>query len=64
MLGYQPGVGFYAAALLMAALCMLSMSLLHRLEVKLPGRATLDVSLIPSGPAARLTSDIACCATP
>jgi len=45
MLGYQPGVGFYAAALLMAALCMLSMSPLHRLEVKLPGRATLDVSL-------------------
>lgn len=43
--GVLLGVGFYAAALLLAMLCMLSMSLLHRLEVKLPGRATLDVSL-------------------
>ncbi|WP_369796549.1 MgtC/SapB family protein [Cupriavidus sp. amp6] len=43
--GVLLGVEFYAAALLLAMLCMLSMSLLHRLEVKLPGRATLDVSL-------------------
>jgi putative Mg2+ transporter-C (MgtC) family protein len=39
------GVGFYAAALLLALLCMLSMSMLQRLESKLPGRSTLEVSL-------------------
>lgn len=44
-IGVLLGVGFYAAALLLALLCMLSMSLLHRLEAMLPGRATLDVSL-------------------
>ena len=44
-IGVLLGVGFYAAALLLALLCMLSMSLLHRLEAKLPGRATLDISL-------------------
>ena len=36
---------FYAGALLLALLCMASMSLLRRLEHRLPGRATLDVSL-------------------
>ncbi|HXD05781.1 MAG TPA: MgtC/SapB family protein [Burkholderiaceae bacterium] len=44
-IGVLLGVGFYPAALLMAVVCMLSMSLLHRLETKLPRRATLDVSL-------------------
>ena len=46
------GVGFYAAALLLALLCMLSMSMLHGLESKLPGRSTLEVSLTfrPAGP--------------
>src|SRR5262245_118264 len=43
--GVLLGVGFYAAALLLAALCTVSMSLLHRLEVRLPGRATLDITL-------------------
>ena len=43
--GVLLGVGFYAAALLMALLCMLSMSMLHRLEAKLPGRSTLEVCL-------------------
>jgi putative Mg2+ transporter-C (MgtC) family protein len=44
-IGVLLGVGFYAAALLLALLCMLSMSILHRLESKLPGRSTLEVSL-------------------
>jgi len=42
-------VGFYAAALLMAVLCMLSMSMLHRLEARLPGRSTLEVCLTFNG---------------
>jgi putative Mg2+ transporter-C (MgtC) family protein len=42
-IGVLLGVGFYAAALLMALLCMASMSLLHRLEAMLPGRSTLEV---------------------
>jgi putative Mg2+ transporter-C (MgtC) family protein len=44
-IGVLLGVGFYAAALLLALLCMLSMSMLHRLESKLPRRSTLEVSL-------------------
>jgi len=43
--GVLLGVGFYAAALLMALLCMVSMSLLQRLEARLPGRSTLEVCL-------------------
>lgn len=43
--GILLGVGFYAAALLLALLCALSMSLLHRLEARLPGRATLDITV-------------------
>jgi len=43
--GVLLGVGFYAAALLLALLCMLALSLLHRLEERLPGRAAFDVSL-------------------
>ena len=35
----------YAAALVMAVLCLLSMSLVHEVERKLPGRAVFDVSL-------------------
>lgn len=50
-IGILLGVGFYAAALWMALLCMLSMSLLHRLEARLPGRSTLEVCLT-FGPAA------------
>jgi len=44
-IGVLLGVGFYGAAVLLAALCMMSMSLLRNVEAKLPGRATLDVSL-------------------
>ena len=44
-IGVLLGVGFYAAALLLAVLCMGSMSLLHGLESRLPGRTTLDVSV-------------------
>ena len=43
-IGVLLGVGFYAAALLLALLCMLSMSM-HRLEGVLPGRSTMDVTL-------------------
>jgi len=44
-IGVLLGVGFYAAALILALLCMASMSLLHRLEAKLPGRSMLEVSV-------------------
>lgn len=43
--GVLLGVGLYAAALVFALLCALAMSLLHNLETRLPGRATLDVTL-------------------
>jgi putative Mg2+ transporter-C (MgtC) family protein len=43
--GVLLGVGFYPAALLMALLCMLSMSMLQRLEARLPGRTTLELCL-------------------
>ena len=39
------GAGFHVAALTFASLCALSMSLLHRLEHRLPGRNTLDLTL-------------------
>jgi len=42
-IGVLLGIGFYAAALLLALLCMASMTLLHRLEARLPGRSTLEV---------------------
>ncbi|QUN32604.1 MgtC/SapB family protein (plasmid) [Cupriavidus sp. KK10] len=44
-IGVLLGVGFYAAALLLAVLCVASMSMLHGLESRLPGRMTLDLSL-------------------
>jgi putative Mg2+ transporter-C (MgtC) family protein len=44
-IGVLLGVGFYAAALLMALLCTMSMSMLQRLEARLPGRSTLEVCL-------------------
>lgn len=44
-IGVLLGVGFYAAALLMALLCMFSMSALHRVETMLPRRSTLEVCL-------------------
>lgn len=43
--GVLVGVGMYPAALSFALLCALSMSLLHNLEARLPGRATLDVTV-------------------
>jgi putative Mg2+ transporter-C (MgtC) family protein len=51
-IGVLLGVGFYPAALLLAVLCMLSMSALQRLEARLPGRSTLEVSLtfLPASP--------------
>jgi putative Mg2+ transporter-C (MgtC) family protein len=44
-IGVMLGVGFYAAAMLLALLCTLSMSLLRRLEMRLPGRSALEISL-------------------
>src|SRR5450631_3159449 len=43
-IGVLLGVGFYAAALLLALLCTLSMSM-QGLEGLLPGRSTMDVTL-------------------
>jgi putative Mg2+ transporter-C (MgtC) family protein len=43
--GVLLGVGLYAAALFFALLCALSMSLLHSIEMRLPGRAALDVTV-------------------
>ena len=43
--GVLLGAGFYAAALVFALLCTFSMSLLERLEKRLPGRSTLDITL-------------------
>jgi len=43
--GVLLGVGFYASALLLAGLCMLSMTLVHHIERSLPGRASFDVTL-------------------
>lgn len=41
--GVLLGTGFYLAALLLSLLCALSMSFLRQVEVRLPGRASLDV---------------------
>jgi putative Mg2+ transporter-C (MgtC) family protein len=38
-IGVMVGIGFYAAAILLAVLCALSMSLLYRLERRLPSKA-------------------------
>ena len=43
--GVLLGVELYAAALLLALLSMLSMTLVHEIERKLPGRAAFDVCL-------------------
>ena len=43
--GVMFGAGFHLAAFLFALLCAVSMSLLQRLERKLPGRATLDITV-------------------
>ena len=43
--GVLLGAGFYASALVLAFLCALSMSLLHRVEQRLPGQSTLDVTV-------------------
>ena len=44
-IGVLLGVGLYAAALLLAALCMLSMTLVRQVERWLPGRQSFDVSI-------------------
>ena len=43
--GILLGTGFYPAALVLAVLCAASMSFLRRLEARLPGRASLDVTV-------------------
>jgi putative Mg2+ transporter-C (MgtC) family protein len=43
--GVLLGVGFYPTALVLAVLCMFSLSAMRRLESKLPGRSTLDVTI-------------------
>jgi putative Mg2+ transporter-C (MgtC) family protein len=44
-IGVLVGVGFYAAAIMLALLCMLAMTWLQRIEERLPARARLDVTL-------------------
>jgi len=44
-IGVLLGTGLFGAAILMALLCMLSLSWVHRLEARLPGRTTLEVCL-------------------
>ena len=44
-IGVLLGAGLFAAAILMALLCMMSMSWVHRLEARLPGHTTLEVCL-------------------
>jgi putative Mg2+ transporter-C (MgtC) family protein len=43
--GVLLGVGLYASALLLALLCMVSMTLVHQIEKALPGRSSFDVTL-------------------
>ncbi|MBV9890563.1 MAG: MgtC/SapB family protein [Rhizobacter sp.] len=43
--GVLVGVGFYGSAMLLALLCMLCMTWLHRIEDMLPARARVDVTL-------------------
>ena len=43
--GILLGTGFYAAALMLALLCAASMSFLQRVEARLPGRASLDITV-------------------
>jgi putative Mg2+ transporter-C (MgtC) family protein len=45
VVGVLLGVGFYPAALTLALLCTLSLSVLNRVKVLLPARSTLDVTL-------------------
>jgi putative Mg2+ transporter-C (MgtC) family protein len=44
-IGILLGTGFYPSALLLAVLCAACMSFLERIEVRLPGRASLDVTV-------------------
>ncbi|GAB3371447.1 MgtC/SapB family protein [Lysobacter rhizosphaerae] len=43
--GILLGTGFYPAALLLALLCAASMSFLQKIEARLPGRASLDITV-------------------
>jgi putative Mg2+ transporter-C (MgtC) family protein len=43
--GILLGAGFYAAALLLSLLCATSMSFLRRIEARLPGQSSLDVTI-------------------
>jgi putative Mg2+ transporter-C (MgtC) family protein len=44
-IGVLLGVGLYGAGLVLAALCMLSMTLVRQIEKALPSRASFDLSL-------------------
>jgi putative Mg2+ transporter-C (MgtC) family protein len=44
-IGILLGTGFYPSALLLAVLCAACMSFLQRIELRLPGRASLDVTV-------------------
>jgi putative Mg2+ transporter-C (MgtC) family protein len=44
-IGVMVGIGFYAAAILLAVLCALSMSLLYRLEHRLPSRSGVAIAV-------------------
>ncbi len=44
-IGVLLGVGLYGASLLLAVLCMLSMTLVQQVERRLPGRQSFDVSI-------------------
>jgi putative Mg2+ transporter-C (MgtC) family protein len=58
-IGVLLGVGFYPAAILLALLCVASMSLLHRLEGRLPGRSTLEVCVTFGATGAPVFSELA-----
>lgn len=61
-IGVLLGVGFYPSALMLAALCMLSMTLVHYIERTLPGRASFDVTLTFRRNADRQFEELACTA--
>jgi putative Mg2+ transporter-C (MgtC) family protein len=44
-IGVMVGVGFYGAAIILALLCMVSMSWLRSFEIQLPSRPTLAVTM-------------------
>ncbi len=57
--GVLLGVGLYGSALLLAGLCMLSMTLVHQIERWLPGRASFHVTLTFRRDSARRFEELA-----